>query len=245
MSKNIKVSVSADTTDSNTTHVKPLPSRKFRVQNIIKSLTDHFIECWKYEKSNSSKLSYYNTCKTKFAREPYLDISKGFSRRYSTTKFRISSHDLEIECGRYNNVVRDARICTWCRMSMGSEVIEDENHLINDCDLYAGLRNKLITRLNNAPESHLHPSINNDLLKIHFHSLLSPYSSMHNDEDNVFNNHHNRKDSNEDSQHRHKYIINCMCTFICRALETRRKYMKDVRERENRANTLVIHFTSN
>ena len=74
-------------------------------------------------------------------------------------------------------------------MSMESEVIEDENHLINDCDLYAGLRNKLITRLNNAPESDLYPLINNELLKFHFHSLLSSYSSTHNDDYNVFNNH--------------------------------------------------------
>ena len=239
--KNMKISANSIKNQ----RINPLPSRKFRVQNIIRSLTDHFIECWKYEKSNSSKLSFYNVCKKKFAREPYLDVSKGFSRRYNTTKIRISSHDLEIECGRYNNIPREARICAWCNMSMGINVVEDENHLINDCDLYASLRNKLIGRLNNAPNSQLHTlTVTRDSLKTQFHNLMSPYSTTQPGDDNVFNSHHSDNSTNEASEHRRKYIINCMCTFLCHAVETRRKYIKDVRERENRANTLVIHFNN-
>ena len=131
-------------------------------------LTEHFVACWKHEKSKSNKLTFYNACKNKFGRETYLDVTKGFSRRYNTTKFRISSHDLEIECGRYNNIPRESRMCTWCQLSMGAEVVEDENHVLQNCDLYAGLRTKLITRLNNTPE---HQSESLSQLTINHESL--------------------------------------------------------------------------
>ena len=232
--------------------IKPLPSRKFRVQNIIKTLTAHFTECWKHEKARSPKLSYYDSCKKKFAREPYLDVTKGFSRRYSTTKFRISSHDLEIECGRYNNIPRESRICPWCQLSMGAKVLEDENHLLNSCDLYAGLRTKLINRLNRAPQ-HNHDTfpqltINCESLKNHFMTLLSPYvnSNINNEDFNTHNVHHNNNTAeNESSQHRRSYIINCLCTFICQSLEKRQKFVKNTSERQARLNTLIIHFDKN
>lgn len=238
---------------SSVSKVKPLPSGKFRVQNIVKTLTEHFVKCWNHEKSKSSKLSFYDTCKQKFAREPYLDVTKGFSRRYNTTKLRISSHDLELECGRYNNIPRESRICTWCQLSMGINTVEDENHLLHSCDLYASLRTKLITRLNNAPkhknEAHPQLIITSQSLKDHLNSLLSPYSNLDSEELNSFNMHHNvfanpvviNAEQNY-YQQRRSYIINCVCTFICQAQEKRRKYMKDVKEREIKLNTLVIHF---
>ena len=245
---NIKSARSNKMSDSNS--VKPLPSRKFRVKNIMNTLTDHFEDCWKHEKSKSAKLSFYNTCKSKFAREPYLDVTKGFSRRYNTTKFRISSHDLEIECGRYNNIPRESRICTWCQLSMGAQVIEDENHVLHTCDLYAGLRAKLITRLNNAPMAH-HESlpeltINRESLKEHFTTLISPHLNISNENTNTYNMHHNMTtDDNEDSQHRRSYIINCLCTFLCQSLEKRHKYVKDMRDNQAKLNTLVINFNEN
>ena len=79
--KNIKIpkTTKSKARDSSNSQAKPLPSRKFRIQNIIKLLTNHFADCWEYDKSNSAKLLFYNSYKTKFAREPYLDVSKGFS----------------------------------------------------------------------------------------------------------------------------------------------------------------------
>ncbi len=245
---NIKSVRSNRTSVSNS--VKPLPSTKFRVKNIIKTLTDHFIECWEHEKSKSTKLSFYDTCKNKFARETYLDVTKGFSRRYNTTKCRISSHDLEIECGRYNKIPRESRICTWCHLSMGVQVVEDENHVLHNCDLYAGLRAKLITRLNNAPK-HQHESlqelnINHESLKEHFMTLLSPHLNSGNEKINTYNMHHNMNTAdNEASQHRRSYLINCLCTFLCQSLEKRHKYVKDMRDRQTKLNTLVIHFNEN
>ena len=245
--KNIKPTRPKRKSDSQS--VKPLPSRKFRVREIMKTLTDHFVECWKHEKSKSTKLSFYDACKSKFARETYLDVTKGFSRRYNTTKFRISSHDLEIECGRYNKIPRESRICKWCQLTMGAKIVEDEKHLLHDCDLYAGLRTKLITRLNNAPEheeeSLSQLTINHELLKDHFMTLLSPNSNSSNETVNTYTMHHDiTTDENDSSRYRRSYIINCLCTFLCKSLEKRHNYIRDTREHQNRLNTLVIHFDS-
>ena len=42
------------------------------------------------------------------------------------TKFRLSSHDLAIECGRYENTPRDERICKNCNLTM----VENEYHFL-------------------------------------------------------------------------------------------------------------------
>ena len=101
---NSKMSLSVPKPDraTNVNKSYPLPSKKFRVTNV----KVHFTKCWKLEKSKSSKLSFYNTIKNKFAQESYLDTVKGFSRRYNTSKLRISAHNLEIEQGRYTNTPR-------------------------------------------------------------------------------------------------------------------------------------------
>ena len=54
------------------------------------------------------------------------------------TRFRLSSHDLMIERGRYDDTARDERICKCCNMSM----IESENHFLLVCPLYADIRRK-------------------------------------------------------------------------------------------------------
>ena len=242
-----------------TNGARMLPSGKFRVQNVIKTVSDHFIACWEKEKSVSTKLSFYNECKHKFARESYLDVTKGFSRRYSTSKLRISAHDLEIEIGRYNKTPRDLRTCTWCKLSMGVNTLETEKHLLYECDLYSGLRNKLVTKLNNAPQHSLdsHPQLNVNLqsLKDNLVNLLSPYSHSDpvNMDLNAYNLHHNTKNTklqarthtqtlNSELEKRRAYIITCICSFIYRAMDKRHKYLSDVREREAQLNTLVIHF---
>ena len=241
---------------------KPLPSKKFRMQRILRILSKHFANCWQYEKSTSTKLSFYNSCKQKFGREAYLDTSKGFWRRYNTTKIRISSHDLEIESGRYNMTPRELRICNWCKCSMRTDVIEDENHLLFECDLYAGLRSKLITRLNNAPkiesiiplDTECTLKIDNRQLRPNLMKLLSQHTSPNfNDTSTDAYNYHHKMLSNKNVKiitpeiesllHHCSYIINCVCTFICHAYETRQKYIKEMREISTRKNTIIFNFT--
>ena len=243
---------------------KPIPSKKFRVQTILEGIKKHFVDCWEYEKSNSSKLSFYNTVKSKFARETYLDVIKGFSRRYSTTKMRISSHDLEIERGRYNNTPRDKRTCHWCKVSLGSEIIEDEKHVLHICDLYADLRTKLITNLNKSPtiqsintaDAQFQLNIDNHTtLESHLMSILSPYKTheVNTTSTNMFNFHHKAitncfttigTEERTAALHRRTYIINCIGTFIYHALEKREKYMKDLQKHETYLNTITINFVN-
>ena len=126
--------------------------------------------------------------------------------------------------------------------------MEDENHLLHYCDLYADLRNKLITRLNNAPQ-HQHESLSElnidcKSLKDNFMTILSPYSSPHNETVNTYNMHHNiaNSENESESQHRRSYLINCVCTFLFQSIEKRQKYIKEMRDRHNRLNTLIIKF---
>ena len=57
---------------------KPLPSEKFRVLKVLNTLTKHFTNCWEREKSNSSKLTYYNKNKKKLPVKVTLTSQKDF-----------------------------------------------------------------------------------------------------------------------------------------------------------------------
>jgi hypothetical protein len=56
------------------------------------------------------------------------------------TRFRLSSHNLNIEQGRYVNVIRERRLCTMCNCND----VEDEFHFIFKCPLYDDLRKTYI-----------------------------------------------------------------------------------------------------
>ena len=59
--------------------------------------------------------------------------------KIALTRFRLSSHELHIERGRYENVPRDERFCKCCNMSQ----IESEYHFLLACPLYTELRRKI------------------------------------------------------------------------------------------------------
>ena len=156
---------------------KPISSGIFKVGNIMKILKTHFVDCWKYGKSSSKKLMlYYDKIKNSFCKEQYLDYVKKATNRYKTTQLRISAHDLEIEAGRYKDIPRDNRFCKWCLLTLDSKQIEDENHVLFTCDLYAPNRSKLIKTLNDTikntgftenKDSHF----DQDSLKVAFESI--------------------------------------------------------------------------
>ena len=84
--------------------------------------------------------------------------------RHKTTKIRISAHDLEIETGRYNRPIktpRNERICKWCNLSTGTSQIENENHMLFTCDLYAPIRSKLVNTLRCTVNKAISNSTNN------------------------------------------------------------------------------------
>ena len=131
---------------------KPVKCKRYRVAKVLDVLQNHFTTNWEHQKSTSPKLSFYHSVKSKFCRENYLDLVRGFSRRYSTTQLRISAHDYEIERGRYRNITRESRLCPWCKSSMNLEIIEDESHVLFYCDLYQKHRMRLTNCLNKAFE---------------------------------------------------------------------------------------------
>ncbi len=144
---------------------------------------------------------------------------------------------------------------------MGSEIVEDENHALHNCDLYTDLRTKLIKNLNKSPliqtnntgDTQFQLNIDSQTLKSNLMSLLSPYNSpnINTCSTNMFNFHHkaitdNVTTANTDertaSLHRRSYIINCIGTYIYHAFEKREKYMNDAQKHEAYLNTIVINF---
>ena len=74
----------------------------------------------------------------------YLQINN-FKIRQSICKIRVSAsaHPLNIETGRYKNIIRSERKCTNC--SEGD--IEDEKHFVVDCPLYENIRVKFFDKV--------------------------------------------------------------------------------------------------
>ena len=103
---------------------------------------------WKEAKICSPKLEFYNTLKHEFGPEKYLLIPD-CKHRKALSKFRISSHNLYIERGRYTKPItpRDERICLFCLHNSNSAVVESELHTINDCALYSTIRNNTVTAM--------------------------------------------------------------------------------------------------
>ena len=78
----------------------------------------------------------------KFWKEDYLDFILEKKYRIAFTKFRLSSHDLAIERGRFENIERNDRLCRHCNLNM----IESEYHFMLVCPLYRDLRNKYLKK---------------------------------------------------------------------------------------------------
>lgn len=73
------------------------------------------------------KLRTYCMFKTIFQCEPYLKYGNEKERRL-LTKFRVSSHNLNIEKGRYIGVKVNDQVCELCK-----ESVEDEMHFLIKC----------------------------------------------------------------------------------------------------------------
>ena len=53
-------------------------------------------------------------------------------------------HKLEVDAGRYRNIPADKRYCFSCE-----DKVEDEIHFLFECPIYAEIRNKLISSIEN------------------------------------------------------------------------------------------------
>ena len=101
---------------------------------------DQEMEALKQRVRSSTRTKYQSYCQlmnpnlTKS--EIYTDPDLREHERIVTTKFRLSSHNLAIERGRWLRKPRDERLCPEC------DVIQDESHALMDCRITAAVRSE-------------------------------------------------------------------------------------------------------
>ena len=245
---------------SHLTHLKviqPLPSKKFRIEEILKTMKDYFRIGWENEKSNSIKLSlFYNKIKHSFKKEEYLDLVTNASYRYRTTKLRISAHDLEIEHGRYKNIPREDRICKWCKITLNANVVENEDHVLFSCDLYSNHRRKLINTIRKCRPKIMQCKINHPFETLSFSNLNSQLFTIQSKcKSFILDNCNCITDSetpleasgSSTSNHNHdkntllnasSYILNAISTFIGKCFDKRSAFKKDLLNKTGTSNSI-------
>ena len=105
-----------------------------------------WIQQWIEKCYSSPKLKTYNGFKSNFDFEVYLQILTIRKFRNAYVCFRISSHKLMIEKGRYLNIDRNQRFCPFCKT-----VTENEFHFLLICTTYLDLRERYIPIKYNTP----------------------------------------------------------------------------------------------
>ena len=109
--------------------------------NLIKQrLLDTYKQSWYSTINNSNRLETYARCKHEFEIEKYLDFMKEKKFKFALTQFRLSSHNLAIERGRFENIARTERVCVLCN----SNLVENEYHFLLVCSLYRELRKQYL-----------------------------------------------------------------------------------------------------
>ena len=108
----------------------------FKYSYIFKTrLKDQFIQEWRANLNNMTKLCYYKNYKPNFEYEKYLDILQNSQLLKGYIRFRVGCHMLEIELGRYNNTNRNDRLCKQCNLGQ----VETEYHFLMICPNYRDL----------------------------------------------------------------------------------------------------------
>ena len=107
-------------------------------------LYDQFKQLWHTKVFESSRLQYYAIFKDNFVTESekYLHVLNDWKLRTALSRLRVSSHDLQIENGRYHNIPRENRKCVLCNLNQ----VESEFHFVMVCPLFTDLRRKYLPR---------------------------------------------------------------------------------------------------
>ena len=118
----------ADTRKSNNLRGDNVSNNETKIRltkNYYTSLLDRILD---KTLDTGRKLRTYSKFKLTIKFEPYLDIISSANLKKLLAKFRLSSHDLEIETGRYESklILPEQRICKIRDLSL----VEDEFHFL-------------------------------------------------------------------------------------------------------------------
>ena len=83
-------------------------------------------------------MQFLRQIKDTYSFEHYLNIENDQHRK-SITQIRLSSHRLAIETGRWQNILRENRLCKYCNLS----AIETESHFLFECQNYIDERTSM------------------------------------------------------------------------------------------------------
>ena len=95
----------------------------------------------KRHNSCGNKLRTYRLFKDQLVFEPYLN-RRTYNQRSILIKFRISSQKLEIEKGRYMNILAEQRICRLYKLDVGNEI-----HFVLECPSLANIRREILDQI--------------------------------------------------------------------------------------------------
>lgn len=90
--------------------------------------------------NTSPKLHSYCLFKEDTELEFYLDHVSPNKFKFALSRFRLSSHSLAIETGRYSATPREERLCTFCNMKS----VENEYHFLLVCPHYSEIRRQYL-----------------------------------------------------------------------------------------------------
>lgn len=103
-------------------------------------LRDIYISNWRSGLADSTSLDVYREIKLNFEKSAYISQLDNPKYRNILAKLHLSSHKLNIEIGRHNNVPRQDRKCTLCNLND----IEDEFHVVLKCPIYIHIRKEYV-----------------------------------------------------------------------------------------------------
>ena len=120
--------------------------------------------------SKDSKLTLYTILKKEYTYENYVDLGNTCNIS-SLVKFKLSTHNLPIERGRYKRpkIDRNRRVCSFCKRSIGNEF-----HVLMECQHEAllGIRNTHIEQIEKiSPQIKQLPDIHKFIYILKGHDL--------------------------------------------------------------------------
>ena len=147
-------------------------------ENATRALNDQFLRIWDKDRKENSKLRFYNKVKAVFGLEPYVTSSLKYKERKRVAQLRMSSHQLRVERGRYQQNHGDPmrKACETCmdtatgrllaELPFCNQIIEEnEEHVIRTCPLYHDLRGRLSDSLKTTIFSSIQSIFEEDHIK--------------------------------------------------------------------------------